>query len=76
VSSVLTFLLMLGAIALGLWGGSNLTQATLGVGLVCLGCLTGIIARILQADGHHAKLEKLLKSAMSKSAMPPTTPKP
>ena len=63
MNSVLTFLLLIIAIALGLWGGSMLTQATVGVGVICLACLVGILARLLQADGHHAKLERLLKSA-------------
>lgn len=41
--------LLLGAYA---WAGS-LTQATYGVGLICLACLIAIAARINQAELHH-----------------------
>lgn len=45
--------LMLGAFLSGVVGFALLSQATMGVGVICLGCLMGILARILQADAHH-----------------------
>lgn len=46
-----TFLLIL-ALLLGVAGALLLSEATLGVGVVALGCLAGILSRILQADRH------------------------
>lgn len=34
-------------------GAMSLTQATLGVGLICIGCLIAIFARIVQAAEHY-----------------------
>ncbi|HOW74733.1 MAG TPA: hypothetical protein P5102_00825 [Candidatus Competibacteraceae bacterium] len=30
-----------------------LSQATIGVGIICIGCFIGILARIAQASAHH-----------------------
>lgn len=35
-----------------------LTQATAGVGIICLGCLIAIMARIAQAAAQHKQLAK------------------
>lgn len=37
----------------GLLGVFYLSQATVGVGVIALGCLLGILARIIQAAEHH-----------------------
>ena len=50
MKALLVLVLVLGAVGLGLWGLDSLTQATQGVGLIGLGCLVGIIARIVQAS--------------------------
>jgi hypothetical protein len=59
----LTVLLVIAAVGLGLWGLNDLTQATLGVGLVALGCLCAILARIQQASAQHAELKKKAQAA-------------
>ena len=45
-------LLLFGVIAVA-GGLLTMTQATMGVGLVCAGCFLGVWARILQAGAHH-----------------------
>jgi predicted benzoate:H+ symporter BenE len=53
-------LLIVVAILLALSGAESLTQATLGVGMICLGAVVAIIARIAQADRHDAEVRRLL----------------
>lgn len=50
-------------IALICVGGALFTtsQATMGVGLVCLACLFGIFARLMQADEQDKNIQKTLK---------------
>ncbi len=55
----MAIVLMILAILVGGFGTLSLSQATLGVGLQCLGCLFGIFARLVQAD-QHKELRKLL----------------
>ncbi|MBA4383460.1 MAG: hypothetical protein C0410_01870 [Anaerolinea sp.] len=44
----------------GVIGFLNLSEATTGVGLIAIGCLFGIVARIAQASKHQKELmEKL-----------------
>ena len=50
---VLTFLALL-------FGAAELTQATLGVGVIAAGCLLAILVRIDQAHYHHKKLLEAL----------------
>jgi len=45
-------LLLFGAIAM-VGGIMLLTQATMGVGLICIGCFLAVWGRILQAGAHH-----------------------
>ncbi len=45
--------LIIGALLAGVIGLLSLTQATMGVGIVALGCLVGILARLEQADRLH-----------------------
>ncbi len=55
---------------LALAGAVTLSQATIGVGLICLGCLAAIFGRIGQASFQHdALLERLgeVKSQASQS---------
>lgn len=47
-------LLVLVALGLGFVGFTMLTNATLGVGIVGLGCLFAILARIAQAAAYNA----------------------
>lgn len=45
-------LLVVVAVFLALFGAANLTPATIGVGVICLACFVGILARIVQASAH------------------------
>ena len=56
------FLAILGLIV-GFIGLMSLSQATLGVGIIAFGCFLAILARIVQADKHTAKLLKQLDKA-------------
>lgn len=48
------------ALIFGVAGFLNLSEATLGVGLIAIGCLFGIVSRIAQASKHQKELmEKL-----------------
>lgn len=51
----LSALCVLAAIGFGFFGLAMLTDATLGVGLVAGACLSGIFARIFQAEAHHRR---------------------
>ena len=51
---VLVILAVLAAVL----GTFTLSQATLGVGIIGLGCLAGILARVAQAEAHHSELRK------------------
>lgn len=52
-------ILMIGLGVLGvLVGASSLTQATLGVGVICGSCFLLILARIMQAHDQHKELIK------------------
>ncbi len=50
-------ILSIAAFLAGLIGFSMLTQATMGVGLVCIGCLSAILARIIQQERHHKEMK-------------------
>lgn len=56
------------AMIAGLLGANLLTQATLGVGLICLGALAGILARIAQAGHQHSRLMEELKKQHPETA--------
>ena len=45
--------LMILGILVVLIGAVSLSQATMGVGLVAIGCFLGILARLAQAEAHH-----------------------
>lgn len=45
----------------GLVGFLSLSDATTGVGIVCLSCLAAILARIVQAADQHKELTALLQ---------------
>lgn len=53
-------MLFLGLVAVVV-GSAMLSQATMGVGVIALGCFLGICARIVQAGGHQRKTEELLE---------------
>ena len=61
VSGLVLAVLVLIAIAFAVYGGNNLTQATLGVGAICAGVFVAVIARIAQASDHHAEMRRLLE---------------
>jgi amino acid transporter len=61
VSGLVIGILVLASIGLGLYGADHLTQATLGVGVVCVGVLVAVIARIAQAADHHAELRRIFE---------------
>jgi hypothetical protein len=57
----MTVRLVLVALAIGAFGALSLSQATLGVGIICLACLLGILGRIAQAYEQHKEIRKLLQ---------------
>ena len=63
----MTALLVVISVILSIVGVFSLSQATMGVGVICLGVAFGIWARISQAAEHR-------KSAISESARPAATP--
>jgi hypothetical protein len=62
-----TVLLIILALVVGFFGAMSLTQATLGVGIICSACLIGILGRIAQAYEQHRELRKLLSSVSTGS---------
>ena len=71
----MTFLLILAAIICGALGMVLLSTATYGVGLICLGCLAGILARLRQAQFNQKELLNALGYEKPK-AVAPEGPKP
>ena len=53
--------LLILSIACAAYGVYNLTQATLGVGLVGVGAILGILARLAQASKHQAESVEYLR---------------
>lgn len=51
-----TALLVVAGFGLVLLGAIFLTSATAGVGLIAAACFVGIVARIIQAQGHANRL--------------------
>lgn len=67
----MTALLVVLSLLIGLYAaGALLTQATLGIGVLCFGILVAIIARINQASDH----QKALLEAIRHNAPPPPPP--
>lgn len=54
------FLFALVALAAGGIGFISLSEATFGVGVIALGLMAGIFARLFQASAHHDEIEALL----------------
>ena len=54
-------LLIVVAIVAGLLGLAQLSNATMGVGLICAGCLVAVLARIAQARYQHLQLLHVLQ---------------
>jgi predicted branched-subunit amino acid permease len=48
-----TFLVII-AILAAIIGAVSLSPATSGVGIICIACFLGILARLTQASDHHA----------------------
>jgi hypothetical protein len=44
------------SIIVGVFGFFSLSQATMGIGIICGACLLGILARIAQASKHQEEL--------------------
>ncbi len=57
---ILGALFGLGAILCALVGLVSLSEATMGVGIVGLGAISGILARLCQADAQHTELQRKL----------------
>lgn len=45
--------LIVSALCFGIFGAMLLSQATVGLGLIGLGCLIAVLARIAQAERYH-----------------------
>lgn len=60
---IVTVLCVIASVLLAGYGFMNLTEATQGVGIICLACLFGIWARIAQAGFHDERLRALLTEA-------------
>ena len=58
----MTVLLVILALAIGVYGGMSLTQATLGVGIISWACLLGILGRLAQAHDQHRELKRILQA--------------
>ena len=58
------------AILVGGFGALLLSQATVGVGLLCLACLFGIFARLLQAEQQNRELRMELRKLLQKDGLP------
>ena len=56
------------ALIIGVIGFFFMSQVTMGVGIVCFGCLLAIIARVRQQETHHQEMVKLLCKAYDMSA--------
>ncbi len=61
ISALAIGFLVLISIAMAFYGATTLTQATTGVGVICLGVFVAILARLMQAADHHAEVRKLLE---------------
>lgn len=69
----MTGLLVVLSLLIGMYAAAALlTQATLGVGVLCFGILLAILARINQASEQH----KAIIEAMRYNAPPPPPPPP
>ena len=53
ISKIVVCILFFISVILAFSGVKNLSEATLGVGILALACFLGIITRILQAEIHH-----------------------
>jgi hypothetical protein len=58
---VLFIILVIAALVAGTIGIFSLSDATLGVGIICLACLTAILARLAQAAMHQKELIQTLR---------------
>lgn len=54
------------AVIISIIGFFFLSNVTLGVGLICGGCLLGIIARVRQAEAHHFEITRHLMTINNK----------
>jgi hypothetical protein len=67
----MTSLLVGLALVAGVAGLLFASQATSGAALVALGCLFGVLARVTQADKHHAALTERLDDIKRRLASTP-----
>lgn len=65
VSGLVLAAMLFASVAAAVYGADHLTQATLGVGVLCLGVFIAILARIAQAADHHAEIRRLLERSTS-----------
>jgi hypothetical protein len=50
-------LMILGILAVA-FGALSLSEATMGVGIIAIGCFLAILARLAQAEAHHRSLSR------------------
>jgi len=58
----MSIVLVIFAIIAAIAGFFTLSEATMGVGILCSACLLGILARIVQASKHQSELLKKVDS--------------
>jgi hypothetical protein len=54
------------AMIAGIIGFFFMSQVTMGVGIVCFGCLLAIIARVRQQERHHTEMVLLISELVEK----------
>lgn len=57
-------------------GLDSLTQATKGVGLICAGVFSAILARMAQASGHHIEVMRALRTKETSEGRASDFPEP
>lgn len=68
ISGLVLAVIVLAAIAAVIYGTLHLTQATLGIGCICIGVFVAIIARIAQASDHHYEVRVMLERGLDQQA--------
>jgi hypothetical protein len=74
MADVLMALLLVAAVFAGALGLMFTSEATLGVGVIALGCLCAILARIAQAGRHHNELMAPRREAQAAQTVAARTP--
>lgn len=67
----MTTALVIISILLGIGGTLSLSNATAGMGIISLGILFAIFARIVQAAGHHSAMRQAIANALESRPVNP-----